>query len=245
MNQICISRLTHTIRQPCKGIVHSVFSQAVNVAFEDIEGQKLLTLVSSLTPALPDSLCIPDFLLKEFQVRDKVLLDCNTLIVYGKTFPVMQDSQWDGRIKPKSDIPDLTLFLKISSCLTSGFDRLPIAIRNKADVALQAGDYKPYLGLGCGLTPSFDDASIGAMAVCYLRGEPVPHISDLSMTTDVSARYLRLAMKGYFSQPILDVIDALYMPKRLVQSMRALQAIGATSGSDTIYGMRKSIENKL
>lgn len=241
MSRTCLARLVHKFEQFSIGTVHSVFSRAVNVAFESGEGTRLLTLVTTTTPAMPDSLCVSESLLKTLRIQDELTLHYDTLSVLGKTYRVRHDKDWSGRITPRSDEPDVVSFLRATSQIVSGFNLLPQSLRARADISLQSGDFEAFLGLGFGLTPSFDDACIGVMAVNCVLGENVPQVVDLSMTTDISAHYLRLAMMGFFSQPLLEVIDALFTPNRLVKSIQALQAFGATSGSDTIYGIRQRL----
>lgn len=241
MSQTCIARFAHKFERPCVGTVHSVFSRAVNVTFMSGEGTQLLTLVSSATSALPDSLCVPESLLRMLCIHDELTLYYDSLSVFGKTFFISDDEGWSGRVKPRSDKPDVVSFLRATCQLASGFDLLPQSLRERVDTSLQTSDFEAFLGLGFGLTPSFDDACIGAMAVSRVLGETAPQVVDLSMTTDISAHYLRLAMMGFFSQPLLEVINALFTPTRLIKSIQALQAFGATSGSDMIYGMRQKM----
>lgn len=241
MSPVCIARLAHSFDQPRLGTVHSVFSRVVNVGFDTCEGRRLLTFVTAETPCMPDSVCVPESLLEMLQLQDKLTMDRDTFSVHGETYQIKQDELWDGRIKPRNKMPNLTPFIHATRQLTSGFDRLPQDVRARADASLQSGDFEACLGLGFGLTPSFDDACIGAMAVSYMVAEPVPPIADLSMTTDVSAHYLRLATMGFFGQTLVDIIEALFVPNKLEKSIQALKTVGATSGSDMLYGVRMKI----
>ena len=77
------------------------------------------------------------------------------------------------------------------------------------------------------------------MAVCRAMGQAAPFVlTCLEDTTDVSARYLLLAKEGYFGQPVVDVMDALYGRGSLARAIPDLLAVGATSGSDMLWGMR-------
>lgn len=241
MSQTCIARFVHKFEQPCIGTVHSVFSRAVNVTFNSGEGTQLLTLVTSATPALPDSLCVPESLLGMLCIHDELTLFRDRVSVRGLNFCIKHDKEWSGFVKPRSDRPDAVSFLRATCRLRSGFELLPQSLRDRVDTSLQTNDFEAFFGLGIGLTPSFDDACIGVMAVSRVLGESVPQVADLSMTTDISAHYLRLAMMGFFSQPVLEVIDALFTPTKLIRSIQALQAFGATSGCDMIHGMRQRL----
>lgn len=124
-------------------------------------------------------------------------------------------------------------------------DRLPESLQDKAKQALLEGRWQSFLGLGVGLTPSFDDACVGMAAVYTAMGRPLPLLEDLSVTTDVSARYLRLAQKGYFGQPLLALIHALWNHEAdLPAAVRGLEAVGATSGSDMLYGVALALADR-
>jgi hypothetical protein len=107
------------------------------------------------------------------------------------------------------------------------------------------------VGLGAGLTPSADDALVGALCllsaedalpgglldqmVRWLRG------AGATVTTDVSLSYLRLAAGGAFSSPITRVVRCLAETSSQVDlddSVDALSRLGAASGMDTALGIQ-------
>lgn len=111
------------------------------------------------------------------------------------------------------------------------------------------------VGLGTGLTPSADDALVGAL--CLLSaGDAVPDEvrEDMSgwlraggagSTTDVSQSYLRLAFDGVFSVPVNRVVGSLASgcsEAELAESVRALAELGASSGMDTALGIQIACE---
>jgi len=118
---------------------------------------------------------------------------------------------------------------------------MPARLRQSALASLASPQARQWLGLGPGLTPSFDDACIGLMAVCRAAGKPAPFtLTDFSATTDVSARYLRLAREGYFCEPLCMLAEALFgRGKRadVRRGVRRLAAYGATSGKDILRGV--------
>jgi hypothetical protein len=112
------------------------------------------------------------------------------------------------------------------------------------------------VGLGAGLTPSADDALVGALCLLW-AGNSAPSASwrrrltgwldaeGAAATTDVSMSYLRLAIDGAFSAPIAHVVGhlAATTPQAsLDQSVRALSALGAGSGMDTALGIQLACE---
>jgi hypothetical protein len=112
------------------------------------------------------------------------------------------------------------------------------------------------IGLGTGLTPSADDALVGALCLLWaddgvpstdLRGRLTGWLDadGAAATTDVSLSYLRLAIDGAFSSPIAHVVGNLgtTTPQAsLDHSVRALSALGAGSGMDTALGIQFACE---
>lgn len=104
------------------------------------------------------------------------------------------------------------------------------------------------LGLGPGLTPSGDDFLVGLFAVLNVTGSPchgwldggaqaLAHAGDATNTISLAA--LTAAAAGRVRESIAALIDALLhgTPATLVQPLRRVLAIGATSGADLIAGI--------
>jgi hypothetical protein len=107
------------------------------------------------------------------------------------------------------------------------------------------------VGLGPGLTPSADDALVGALCLLSAEGTLPGALRDgmtrrlraaaVTVTTDVSLSYLRLAVRGAFSSPITRVVGHLAeaSPQAdLDESVASLSRIGALSGMDTAWGIQ-------
>ena len=239
------ARLTPAWRFPCQGTVHSVFQRVVNVLLETAGEQRMLVLAAPGLPRLPDSLCLPCERLAGLEVGMPVCLTETGLWLNGAFLEWSPDGAWNGRMEPLPGKPDWQAFLRATQAIPTGWDRLPPRLRAKAEKALENGNAQAFLGLGGGLTPSFDDACVGAMALCRALGKPVPFtLSDLTVTTDVSARYLRLAQEGYFGEPLHALMAALFGKSDLTESIRNLLNVGATSGSDMLFGVRKMALNE-
>ncbi len=238
-------RLTPAMQGDYTGGVHSVFRHTANLSFSVCGQPRLLTLAPPGVPKLPDSVCVPLKLLRALRAGDPAELRPDTLSLRGRRYPLAIDARWTGKARRRTGMPDAAAFLRESEGIGCGLDRLPVSTRRMADAALRTGNPQMCLGLGCGLTPAFDDACVGAMAVCAAAGRNGFRITDLSATTDISARYLRLAAEGYFSQPVLDVLDALYGEKPVTAAIESLLHVGATSGADTLYGMRTQLAQWL
>lgn len=106
------------------------------------------------------------------------------------------------------------------------------------------------LGLGPGLTPSGDDLLAGLLVTCHgLRGagDRLPGAEALgrhvarcarSRTPALSAALLRCAASGLAAPPVLDLVDAVAGRRALAPALRALLAVGHTSGHDTARGVQ-------
>ena len=107
------------------------------------------------------------------------------------------------------------------------------------------------MGLGIGLTPSADDALVGALCLLSAVGAFPAKLRDtlkawlraegVDFTTDVSLSYLRLAVYGAFSEPVNRAVGALTegsSQTELEESVGDLSAVGATSGMDTAMGIQ-------
>ena len=205
----------------------------------------MLALVSPGLPALPDSICLPEEMLVSLTVGQPVRLAEQHLFWEQNELLLQNDESFTGKLSLLSlreGFPCASALEALTADLSCGFDRFPSALRTRADAALLEGRWQEFLGLGSGLTPSFDDACVGMAAVYTAVGCPIPPLSDLAVTTDVSARYLQLAQEAYFGQPLLDLIHALWQDESaLPEAVHHLEAVGATSGRDMLYGVRLAL----
>jgi len=101
------------------------------------------------------------------------------------------------------------------------------------------------LGLGEGLTPSGDDLLCGALAVLHRAASPLaadPRVigplaeATRERTTEVGRAFLLHALGGRFAEPVLDVVSG--DPPRAARGAALLRALGASSGADTLAGVR-------
>jgi hypothetical protein len=225
------------------GVVHSVFRSAVNLRLRIDAGQRLFTLCAEGCPRLPDAACVPRDWLARLRMDEPVRLCMRTpgLLIGGRALPLTR-SPWQGIIPRQAGFFHMSALRRACAGLQDGFSRLPEAWRLAAFSAIRSGDGR-YLGLGGGLTPAFDDACIGAMAVRRALGVPSAfRLPDLSRTTDVSARYLALASEGHFGEPLCDAVAALCGHGDITAAIARLRAVGATSGADMLRGMLLAAE---
>lgn len=107
------------------------------------------------------------------------------------------------------------------------------------------------VGLGEGLTPAGDDYLVGALAILHrLAGgwpvcapSPARALAEQAQagTTTVGAAFLAHAVAGEFSEPLRDLVMASSADAARAAA-GVLARMGATSGADTLAGMRATLD---
>lgn len=103
------------------------------------------------------------------------------------------------------------------------------------------------IGLGPGLTPSYDDMMVGVLSVLHsdlslnsrLLSESfyLPMTELERLTTKVSATFLKYAIQGIFTSPLLAVIYLFRQYKPDTSAVDKLLNYGHTSGADLLLGI--------
>ena len=234
--------LTPAIGAQARGAVHSVFGRAANVLFSLPGGDRLVTLADPALGGLPDSVRLPRAEIRRLAPGMPAALSGERLALGDRMYPLRRLGAEPFLLRRLGRPRQADAFFALTEEMRTGFSLIPPQRRRSALWALCTENAVMYLGLGPGLTPGFDDACVGAMAVFRAAGEEAPfRFSDLSVTTLVSARYLTLASEGYFGEAVLRVIGALFGDGPLKEPVEALKAAGATSGCDMLLGMRKAL----
>lgn len=109
----------------------------------------------------------------------------------------------------------------------------------------RGGDASPYLlglvGRGAGLTPSGDDALIGALLALAALAQPLPSPFGLAYarTTSLSASLLRAAGEGYAIAAVVRLTDAAIAGdlEGCRDVLPGVLAIGHSSGADLVAGL--------
>ncbi len=106
------------------------------------------------------------------------------------------------------------------------------------------------LGLGEGLTPSGDDCLVGALAVIHRFSRPwlsahpeiASRIGDAAATatTAIARDFVTHALAGHFAESLLDLMTAA-SAEQACRAAAELLRTGATSGADTLYGIRLAL----
>jgi hypothetical protein len=223
------------------GHVHSVFERAINLQWPD---GSLLALHGPGPLLAPFAAAVDDVEpLRWLRIGTPVTIGARRLVAEGLSIPwprvaVVDCSvdtaggrggrstrhlrHWRGRHSASLD----------SAPGVAGRARLAAAIRERDAARLIAGAVT-LLGLGDGLTPSGDEwlPRGGASAVGAIAG------SALERTTTIGREFVLHALAGRFSEPVLAVLRAI-SPDEQRRAVACLVRLGATSGADTLCGMR-------
>lgn len=108
-------------------------------------------------------------------------------------------------------------------------------------------DLDKFIGLGPGLTPTFDDILVGIFSALYTDSSlrkrlPMMHLylgdSKLELlTTKISATFLSYAFKGIFTLNLLAVISSIRQYNQHGLSIKKLLGYGHSSGADLLLGI--------
>jgi Protein of unknown function (DUF2877) len=225
-----------------QGRVHSVFDRAINVLWHD---GRLLTLHGRTSLAAPFAVAL------------------SALPPRGAVTPGMRirssDFDWERAETVALEMPRGPLAFSADtlpepSCARALASEAGLHARHALGKSLKGRDLSAFvdaverlIGLGEGLTPAGDDCVVGALAAMH-RLAPESFMKDRvrrdrlaeaarKRTTDVARDFLLDALDGRFAEPVLALLTA--RTGRLADlAVRDLLATGATSGADTLTGIR-------
>ncbi|MDD3336162.1 MAG: DUF2877 domain-containing protein [Eubacteriales bacterium] len=241
-----VAKLTPAFAQDSQGRIHSVFRGVVNASMYLPSGPRLLTLTALHSPQIPDSILVEPYRLASCEIGMSTALVGNQLQIGDLSIPFVRKAYLP--LVSLAGQPRTAEFLAATQAIPSGFDHMPEALRTRAVHALITCDAPGFIGLGLGLTPSYDDACVGVMATYCALGRQAPFvIKDLQATTDVSARYLRLAGEGYFGEPLTQLLSVIFGQGSMEAALLQLLQVGATSGADMAVGVAaalRQVENE-
>jgi hypothetical protein len=260
--EVLVSRMSGDVaarfeRRPVgAGRVHSAFERAINIEWRDggllvlhgpgpllapfaaavdsVEPLRSLRVGASVT-AEPECLVAGALAISWSRAA---VVDCS---VTARGIPAAPPPRhllhWPGRHSSSLD----------STAGVAARTHLAAGIRGRDQARLIAGA-GALLGLGEGLTPSGDDCLVGALAVLHHASGEWRHRSGPALfaplaraarerTTAIGREFVLHALVGRFSEPVLDVLRAA-RPAEGRRAVARLMALGATSGADTLCGMR-------
>lgn len=236
------------------GRVHSVFARAVNLVWED---GRLWTLHGPGPLLAPFAAAVDDVaLLGALRPGMPVIVGPLRLRAPGLALSWERAARIDCAVSADPRIPTAVLLPPAppqghapgldSAAGVGARAALAAGIRRRDASRLIAGACA-LLGLGEGLTPAGDDCLVGALAMLHAV-DPEPLMREPAVagaiaeaaaarTTAIGGEFVLHALAGHFSEPLLAVLRA----RSRAESARAaarLAALGATSGADTLGGMR-------
>ena len=238
------------------GRVHSVFERAINLEWPD---GRLLALHGHGPLLAPFAVAVDDLEpLRSLRAGWPVTIGARFLMAGDVTIVWPRAETVDGSVAAHGHLaghPPRHL-LDWRGRHSASLDSAPgVAARADLGAAIRARDAarlvrgaRALLGLGEGLTPSGDDCLVGALAVLHqvdgawlTRGrctvlDPIAG-SARERTTAVGREFVLHALAGRFSEPVLAVLQAA-SPDEQRRAVERLAGLGATSGADTLSGMR-------
>lgn len=247
--------------QRLEGNVHSIFHHAINLAFVFPDQKIRLLTVLDADEALPDSLILSADgfeSLSRLKPREPISWQDGTILAEGFKLHFNRDP-WTGFLPPMALYPRAIIQAFESLGLLYSPALAPHYLLEAEDALIATGksllagtpitgqNLLALLGLGQGLTPAFDDALVGLMAViCCKRSFPAfMSETDLMRTTDISAKYLRCAQEGYYSGRILSIFQAGESLPALTWAIKNAAMWGGSSGRDMLWGMMMMLKELL
>ena len=246
---------------PQRGSVHSVFAAAANIVFP---GGFILSLNALSSPRMPNGLQLSasggTFPFNALRAGMPVLFGAQRLHIeaIGCSLDLSFCSHWNSHIEHPEQL-DMEVIRKNGQHLSQTVfaPGLPWEDRvqklSEKNMLLLA----QYLcGRGRGLTPTGDDILAGWMAIGWLLYGPDPtFLAACQQIMEVAKRqthllsqcWLGYAAQGDVAEPIVLLLEALTRDDemRLDAAVKAVLAMGATSGHDVLRGILLGLEMKL
>ena len=240
LGSVSLERLAAT--EDGHGRIHSVFDQAINILWHD---GRLLTLLGCPHLAAPFAVA-----LFELPPRDAVAPGSH---IRRSDFDCTQ-SEAVALEMPRGPLAFHPARLPEPPCGHALATRAGLRAQRALAKSLAARDFSSFadaawqlIGLGEGLTPAGDDCVLGALAVVH-RLAPAWLLDNRAQrdrlvmaagtrTTDVARNFLLEALEGRFAEPVLHLLTAR-TDDLANRAARELLAMGATSGADTLTGIR-------
>jgi len=260
------SGLVQTPSSKANGQILSLFDHSFNVAFEE----ELLNVASSRLDCSSFGLTLPETDFEDLRISvligDRVKRDANRLMIYSSLGGVFEIILLKEKIIDLKIVPvqaDATLIATIIKTLaefpirektglhidphTQNFlDTLTVPFLPQSEFEKSANFL---IGRGRGLTPSGDDILLGYLMIFKLFDLPI-HSELLqsntlvTKTTIVSANYLRMLDLDIISESFKRFNKAILYRniQHLRLSISRITEIGATSGFDTLFGIKLALK---
>ena len=242
------------------GNVHSVFDRALNLAWHD---GRLLTLQG------PGPLVAPfaaelGWLPRASGIRPgtRVWRRGHTLVLDDLVLDWQNAVMADTAMPESARGPTRALSIRLAEAPAEGAAGLgssrALVARARLSEGLRRHDAAAFvhgalglLGLGEGLTPAGDDFLVGTLAVLHrfapswLREHPAIAAAvgtrAASATTIVAREFVTHALAGHFAESLIDLLTA-EAAEAAGRAVARVLGTGATSGADTLIGIRVALE---
>lgn len=245
---------------PELGRVHSVFDRAVNIVDQDGRlltlhgpGPLLAPFAAAIEHAPPWGALRPAVPVRRDRRRlflGDVVIDWSAAALADLSLPAIQASaSAPGHLWLNARTPAGSEGLRTSTG-ASARQQLTDGIRRRDAQAFVAGA-RGLIGLGEGLTPAGDDCLVGILAVlhrlcpAFLLDQPRIRAevgaATRNATTAVGREFVLHALDGAFSEPVIALLTAR-SEASAERAAALLLGMGATSGADTMAGMRLALQ---
>ena len=240
LGSVALERLAG--RADGEGRVHSVFDRAINILWHD---GRLITLHGQTPLAAPFAVALSPLPPREAVTPGMRIRTSDFDWRHAEAVPLEMPRG------PLAFSPDTLPEPPCGRALASGVGLRARRALAKGLTLLDLHAFvdaaEPLIGLGEGLTPAGDDCVLGALAAIH-RLAPESFMEDRvqrdrlaeaasKRTTDVARDFLLEALDGRFAEPVLALLTAR-TSRNADDAVRELLAMGATSGADTLTGIR-------
>ena len=240
------------------GEVHSAYARTLNLLWHD---GRLLTLHGS-GPLLAPFAAAVDHLPGELGPGMRAWWEGEKIRLGPFLLGWEQGPAVETRLRPEEDGARLLLTVLASSRpappAAGLFSPGGRTAQRRLDHGIRERDARAFvegaaglIGLGEGLTPAGDDCLVGTLAVlsCLAAKWLTEHAEVRTAlasasergTTTLGREFLLHALGGSFSEPILRLMLARSAAEA-VERVEDLGRMGASSGADTLWGMRLALE---
>lgn len=241
--------------------VHSVFQRVVNIKTP----LGLISIVTKSIGKSASYIVLDqeiDFLSTQIKADDTVRLNQKYLIFNNFVVDMNNAQVWDDIIdsdfkwgKERIGAEKLKIFkstIDRYAVSKGAWEKLQTNINfneriKKLTLSNPVEAIKGLIGLGPGLTPTGDDVLLGFLSVVNTCDDFYPVrkafndeiLANLKYTSDISASFLKMATENHYHEYVQNVLFSMAfgMPENVLISVKKLQKIGATSGTDIATGI--------
>lgn len=254
---------SHLIGNRFTAEIHSVYNKTINLLINNeifalvSHGGYLspVSLITNLTPLEFQQLNFQSKQIYQIQLNDQncVIFPSKLSAIFKPDFQLLQYyAETAEKVLRQSTTRGFCLLLKTQSenLILSATNRYLSqfqAYYQKQDIKNAVNILLKLIGLGIGLTPSGDDFLCGFIAVFQRFGLTQTAFFqllkeqiglNLNNTNPISSRFLDCALDNHFSQTIIEFFQlSPYAQANIHQIANSFEAIGHSSGMDTLFGI--------